>query len=59
MNFNYRGYIKNRDTITDWKAIKPYPKDITKNAVSLNPRLFNPQTLYFVKTDAVKCLQIN
>lgn len=59
INFNYRGYLKNKDTITDWKVIKPYPKDITKVAIRMNPRLFKPQTLYFVKTDAVKCLQMD
>jgi hypothetical protein len=59
INFNYRGYLKNKDTITNWKVIPPYPADITKIAVSLNPRLFKPQTLYFVKTDAVKCLQMD
>ena len=57
----YRGYLKNKDTITDWKVIKPYPKKIGKVEMGLNQNwhLFRPQTLYFVKTDAVKCLQID
>ncbi len=59
VDFNYRGYLKSKDTITDWKVIKAYPKDITKNAISLNPRLFEPQTMYFVKSDAVKCLEMD
>lgn len=55
--FNYRGYIKNRDTILDWKIILPYPKGTSKFIIENNKDLFNPQTLYFVKTEAVKCLQ--
>lgn len=59
VDFNYRGYLKSKDTITDWKVIMPYPKDITTNAISLNPRLFEPQTMYYVKSDAVKCLEMD
>ncbi len=56
---NYRGYVKNRDTIADWKVIPPYPKDFTKFVIEKNKDLFEPKTLYFVKTDAVKCLKID
>lgn len=56
---NFRGYVKNKDTITDWKIIPPYPKDFTKSVKKWNADLFKPHTLYFVKTDAVKCLQMN
>ncbi len=58
---NYRGYIKNKDTITDWKVVPPYPKKFTKFMFkqTYNQRLFTPQTLYFVKTDAVKCLPMD
>ncbi len=56
---NFRGYVKNRDTITDWKVIPPYPKDFTKFVKKINKNLFEPHTLYFVKTDAVKCLQMD
>jgi hypothetical protein len=56
---NYRGYVKNRDTITDWKVIPPYPKDFTKFVIEKNKDLFQPKTLYFVKTDAVKCLKMD
>ncbi|MEO4004116.1 hypothetical protein [Flavobacterium sp. CAU 1735] len=56
---NYRGYIKNKDTITDWKVIAPYPKDFTKFVIEKNQWLFKSKTLYFVKTDAVKCLQMD
>lgn len=56
---NYRGYIKNKDTIVDWKIIPPYPKGTSKFVLENNKDLFKPQTLYFVKTDAVKCLQMD
>ena len=59
VNCNYRGYIKNRDTITDWKIIPPYPNGTNEFIRENNKQLFNPQTLYFVKTDAVKCLQMD
>jgi hypothetical protein len=55
---NFRGFVKNRDTITDWKLIPPYPKDFTKSVLKWNADLLEPHTLYFVKTDAVKCLKM-
>jgi hypothetical protein len=59
INCNFRGFIKNKDTIIDWKIIPPYPKDFTKSVKERNKDLFEPHTLYFVKTDAVKCLQMD
>lgn len=61
LNAHYQGYIKNRDTIINWKIVPPFPKEVGKWEVMLenNKKLFSPQTLYFVKTDAVKCLQKN
>lgn len=56
---NYRGFVRNRDTITDWKVIPPYPKDFSKFVIEKNKDLFEPKTLYFVKTNAVKCLKID
>lgn len=55
---HFKGYIKNRDTIVDWKIVPPYPKNIGNWEIN-HPRnkfQFMPKTLYFVKTDAVKCL---
>lgn len=56
---NYKGYIKNRDTITDWGIVPPYSEDFTKFVIENNKNLLRPHTLYFVKTDAVKCLQMD
>lgn len=56
---NFRGFVKNRDTITDWKIVPPYPKDFTKFVFTNNDHLLKPHTLYFVKTDAVKCLKMD
>jgi hypothetical protein len=56
---NYRGYIKNKDTITDWRVVPPYPRGISNFIFENNLDLFNSQTLYFVKTEAVKCLKMD
>jgi hypothetical protein len=54
-NAHYSGYIKNKDTIVDWKMVHPYP--------DVNPKYnFNfiyhttPRMLYFIKNDAIRCL---
>lgn len=54
-NANFSGYIKNKDTILNWRMVPPYP--------DVDPKLNNyfvndttPRTLYFIKNDAVKCL---
>ncbi len=56
---NFRGFVKTRDTITDWKIIPPYPKDFTKFVKKNNEELFKPHTLIFIKTNAVKCLEMD
>jgi hypothetical protein len=56
---NFRGIIKNRDTITDWKVVPPYPAGLDKEDLDYyaNKNWLAPKILYFVKTDAVKCLR--
>ena len=56
---NFRGFVKNKDTIIDWKVIPPYPKDFTEFVIENNKHLFKSHTLYFIKTDAVKCLKMD
>ncbi len=48
----FQGYIKNADTILDWKMVPPYPK--------VNPKFndyftyeLTPKLLYFIKNNAV------
>ena len=54
-NANFSGYIKNKDTILNWRMIPPYPDvDPTLNNYFVNDT--TPRTLYFIKNDAVKCL---
>lgn len=57
---NFRGIIKNRDTITDWKVVPPYPNGLNKEDLDYysNKSGLVPKTLYFVKTDAVRCLNV-
>jgi hypothetical protein len=54
----FKGYIRNRDTITGWHVVPPYPKKIGKWSLKLenNQVIFTPHTIYFIKTDAVNCL---
>lgn len=56
----FKGSIKNKDTITDWKMVKPYPTIVDDWVLELpnNQSLFKPKTMHFIKTEAVKCLEI-
>ena len=60
-NLNYRGIIKNRDTIVDWHAVPPFPEKFDRSGCVFNSgqnrHTFEPQVLKFVQTDAVKCLK--
>ena len=52
---NFSGYIKNRDTILNWRMVRPYPKVNPEwNQNFINDT--TPRMLYFIKNDAVKCL---
>lgn len=52
---NYSGYLKNSDTIINWRMIPPYPNvDLRFNECFYNDTI--PRKLSFIKTDAVKCL---
>ena len=55
LNANYSGYIKNRDTIIDWKMVPPFP-DVNPKANGNFIYHTTPRMLYFIKNDAVRCL---
>ncbi|GEM54931.1 hypothetical protein B0A58_02810 [Flavobacterium branchiophilum NBRC 15030 = ATCC 35035] len=52
---NFEGEIKNKDSIVNWHLVPPFPK-FNKKEMELNKDLFEPKTLIFVKSDAVKKL---
>lgn len=56
LDANYVGYIKNKDTISAWKMVPPYPK----MNLRLNEHFENftrPRDLHFVKYEQVKELE--
>jgi hypothetical protein len=52
----FKGRLKNRDTIVDWKIIPPYPVKKSELLKHQNKDLLEPRTLYFIKNDAVDCV---
>jgi hypothetical protein len=51
----FSGYIKNKDTILNWKMVPPYPDVKPKwNQYFINDT--TPKMLYFIKANAVGCL---
>lgn len=59
-NLNFKGIIVNRNLITDWGAVPPFPKRIGKRDFEdiANTGLFKAHDLKFIETDAVKCLPV-
>ena len=55
---NFTGTIVNKDLITNWKAVAPFPKRIKKNdfANTQNNGLFKEHDLKFIQADSIKCL---
>lgn len=54
-NVHFRGIIKNRDTILDWKMVPPYP-DVDLRLNDYLKKYTTPKMLYFIKNDAIRCL---
>lgn len=50
---NYEGTIKNSETISDWHLVPPFPQ-LNKKEKKVNKHIFEPRTLTFVKSDAMK-----
>jgi hypothetical protein len=58
-NLNFSGTIVNRNLITSWKAIPPFPEKIEKSIGEglLNPGIFEAHDMKFIQADSIKCLQ--
>jgi len=52
------GVIKDREMITGWKVVPPYPVQLNKSDFEFvfNQNWMLPQTMVFIKSAAVKCL---
>ncbi|MEO6189062.1 MAG: hypothetical protein ABIO44_00570, partial [Saprospiraceae bacterium] len=53
---NFKGYIKNRDTIIDWKMVAPFPKKVNLKWNEIFTQNKLPKTLYFMKNNAIRAL---
>lgn len=58
-NLNYIGNINNNESITNWHAVAPFPKNFGSSIFNSfqNKETFEPQELKFVKADGVSCLK--
>lgn len=58
-SLNYKGYIKNRDTIINFHAVPPFPNKFDKAVFnsSHNTSIFEPQTYIYIENDTVHCLK--
>ncbi|MGJ7030925.1 hypothetical protein [Niabella hirudinis] len=58
---HFKGEIKNRDTIVNWRAVSPFPDKVGKTEINdeQNRRIFKPNQLHFQENSAVKCLKDN
>jgi hypothetical protein len=57
-NLYFTGTIVNKELITNWKAVPPFPKKINKRVVenSMNAGVFSAHDLKFIRADSIKCL---
>lgn len=55
---HFNGTIVNRELITNWKAVPPFPKKIDKRDEdnSQNWGIFKEHDLKFVRADSIRCL---
>lgn len=55
---NFTGTIVNKDSITNWKAVPPFPKRIKKSDIenTQNSGIFREHDMKFVRADSIKCL---
>jgi hypothetical protein len=58
-NLYFTGTIVNKDLITNWKAVPPFPRKIKKEAIenTQNTGIFVEHDMKFIRADSVKCLQ--
>ncbi|MGN7722008.1 hypothetical protein [Chitinophaga sp. 22620] len=57
-NLHFSGTIVSKDSITNWKAVPPFPKRIKKRDMenSQNSGIFAEHDLKFIQADSISCL---
>jgi hypothetical protein len=55
-NLHFSGTIANKESITNWKAVPPFPKRIKKRDIAYNSGIFKEHDLLFIQADSIKCL---
>ena len=57
-NLHFSGTIVNKELITNWKAVPPFPKRIKKRDIenSQNRGVFEEHDLKFIEADSIRCL---
>ena len=57
-NLYFTGTIANKELITNWKAVPPFPAKISKSVIEdpQNTGVFVEHDMKFIRADSVKCL---
>lgn len=53
---HFTGTIANRELITNFKAVPPFPKRIKQRDIDWSPGIFKEHDLKFVRADSIRCL---
>ncbi|MEO5564557.1 MAG: hypothetical protein ABIR18_14015 [Chitinophagaceae bacterium] len=53
---HFTGTIINKELITNWQAVPPFPKRIKKIDIKENPGIFSAHDLKFIQADSIKSL---
>jgi len=53
---HFSGTIINKEFITNFRAVPPFPKKVKKRDINWNTGIFKEHDLKFVRADSIKCL---
>ena len=53
-NLHFSGTIVNKESITNWKAVPPFPKRIKKRDIDENSHLFGEHDMKFIQADSIR-----
>jgi hypothetical protein len=53
---HFSGTIVNKDSITKWNAVPPFPKRLKKRDMKGNDGMFKEREMKFVRVDSIRCL---
>lgn len=55
-NLHFSGTIVNKDSITNWKAVPPFPKKIKERDMEYNSHVLQAHDMKFIQADSIRCL---